>query len=848
MSLLPWQASRPQPGSSTFAALYRHFRRVLALNNQILEMIAELERALGGEYIFDRAFLKSSVAGIIEKGRQVIYHLNTLGGERYSLLYERFTETSDQLTDILAGGPGPFGGQLILAGNILHRDLVHLAGGKGANLGEVINGLKLPSPPLFVLSVTGYRRFMEESGLFAKINALGGEGLEPAAQAARIRELFRAARLPAELARAIKAAVRQLRKQAPAAVGFAVRSSAVGEDGERSFAGQFLTMLNVAAGEVEAACLEVMASRFSERLLRYLGPGTPAEEIPMAVVVQAMVNCRASGVLYTRDPNHPDQECMVVSAGAGPGEAIVAGRESGDRFIVDRHPPFRLRASEIKPQSPGRPAAAPVSTARQQGPLRHGSGAVSLAVLQELAAVGHRLEKRFQWPQDIEWSVDADERLWILQSRPLPLRTAADPGRSEQLGRELRELPVLLDRRGHVCQLGLACGPVVHVSEQTAAESFPVGAVAVSRYASPRLAAIVERASAVLTDIGSPTGHLATIAREYRTPALFGTEVASRLLPEGAEVVVDVEERTVYGGRLELPASLPGSGGVELMAVNAEASLLRRLLRLISPLRLLDPDSPSFRMEHCRTIHDFIRFCHERAVAELISVHASGRLNAGAAALLLQAEIPIRIRLIDVGGGLSDPSPEAVQVSQVASLPFRAWLKGVLRENIWDQEPAPIGARDFLASLTRPLTMLTNPPAYAGENLAILARNYCNLSLRLGYHYNIIDCYLSEAPDDNYIYFRFVGGFAEEGKRVRRAALISRILASLHFKVEQKGDLVIGKAKMLEGPHLENILVHLGELVAFTRQLDVRISDDLVMERLFAEFLHRISSENFPGR
>jgi pyruvate,water dikinase len=848
MSLFSWRDNTSKSGTkSTFTNLYRHFRRVLALNNQILEMIADLERASGGEYIFDQAFLKSSVAGIIEKGRQSIYHLNTLAEDRYTALYEKFTHTSDQLTDILAGGPGPFGGQLVLAGNFLHRDLVHLAGGKGANLGEAMNGLKLPTPPLFVVSVTGYRHFMEENGLFKKINAICGEVLDPVARAGQIHELFHTARLPADLARTINTEVGNLRKQAPANGRFAVRSSAVGEDGKRSFAGQFHTLLNVAARDVEAACLEVMASRFSERLLRYIDADAPAEEAPVAVVVQAMVNCRASGVLYTRDPNNPDQECMVVSAVAGSGEAVVSGLESGDRFVMDRQNPFRLRASDIKTAVLNTRELVIAQTSRQGGPLRRGSGIVSLPVLKQLAEFGHRLEKRFQWPQDIEWCVDSDDRIWILQARPLPLQTDADISRPDQLESALQQLPVLLDKRGHICQLGLACGPVVHVTENTPTETFPVGAVAVSRYATPRLAGIVERASAIVTDIGSPTGHLATIAREYRTPALFGTELGTTLLQEGVEVVVDVEERTIYGGRVDLPPSLRSFGGVEIMAANPEASLLRRLLRLISPLNLLDPDSPSFRMENCRTIHDFLRFCHERSVAELIRFHSSGRAVSGAAPLL-KADMPIRIRLIDVGGGLSEPTTDSVLVSQVASLPFQSFLKGVLQKNAWDQEPAPLGARDFLSSLTKPLTMLTNPPSYAGENLAILAKNYCNLSLRLGYHFNIIDCYLSDAPDDNYIYFRFVGGFAEAGKRVRRAVLISQILASLHFKVEQKGDLVIGKAKMLERSHLENILAHLGELVAFTRQLDVRISDDTVMERLFEDFIQRISSQKFPGR
>jgi pyruvate,water dikinase len=465
---------------------------------------------------------------------------------------------------------------------------------------------------------------------------------------------------------------------------------------------------------------------------------------------------------------------------------------------------------------------------------------VGQAVIRQLAEYGILLEKRFEYPQDIEWCLDTDGGIWILQSRPLRLPLARDGRTPAQLAAELAKLPVLMADRGHICQLGLSGGRVVQVTEETPAESFPVGGVAVSHYASPRLAEIVRRAAAIITDVGSPTSHLATIAREYRTPALFGAEKATSLLPDGVWVMVDVEAQTVYQGKVELPADLPHSGGLMPLPDNREEALLRSLLRLIAPLNLDNPGSPDFRMENCRTIHDFLRFCHERAVAELIGFHTSGRLVSGGGAPLLDTALPIKLRLIDIGRGLAAAGVKRVTVDQVSSMPLRFLLQGLLDDRFWDQEPAPFSIRDLLSGITRPLTMLSNAPAYSGENLAIIADNYCNLSLRLGYHFNIIDCYLSDETDDNHVYFRFVGGFAEPGKRERRAAMIAQVLAGLHFKVELKGDLVLGKVKMLERAHLESILVHLGELVAFTRQLDVKMVDDAAIERFFSEFLGRV--------
>ena len=85
---------------------------------------------------------------------------------------------------------------------------------------------------------------------------------------------------------------------------------------------------------------------------------------------------------------------------------------------------------------------------------------------------------------------------------------------------------------------------------------------------------------------------------------------------------------------------------------------------------------------------------------------------------------------------------------------------------------------------------------------------------------------------------------ADAGKRERRARLIETILAGLYFKVERKGDLVIAKARNLDGQQMERVLGRLGELVGFTRQLDVRMRDEAAIERFFERFLATIRQEN----
>ncbi len=824
-----------------FASLFQRFRRILFLNNRVLEKIGEMEQALGGEYIFDQTFLRQTVASLTERVREVIYTLNALSNDRYPGLYDRFTDISDHLSDLLTGGQGPLGHFAVLDWQQVHRDLDHLVGAKNANLGEIRAHSGLGVPDGFVVTATAYNRFMDENNLFRQIAQIIAADNPVDEQAAKIRTLFEQAKLPRELQEALQKNINGIQRQHGQMVKFAVRSSAIGEDATRSFAGQFLTLLGVPAAQVAEACIQVMASRFTSPVLHYLGPETDVREVPMAISIQVMVTPKTSGVVYTRDPNRPEENTLFISATSGVGAPLVSGKQDTDHYSLGRQYPFPLLASRIRPKN-NTPIGTPIAEDNMEpNNLHPGSSVLNTRQQHKIAEAAMLLEKSFEGPQDIEWALTPAGNLFILQCRQLRMAHKPLPP-AENLAEELRKATVIMADCGHVAQLGVATGRVVHVTPDTLPENFPVNSIAVCHYASPQLSEIVHRAAAIITDIGSPAGHLATIAREFRTPALFGTGNATEILSDGMEVTVDVEEKKVFEG------VIPGLLSLQLtqdepLADYPEMRLLRRLLRLIAPLTLHDPADPGFSEKNCRTFHDILRFCHEKAVETLITMHSSAGVGGKQAwGKILAIPIPIKLRVIDLGGGAVAINADQFIAANISSRPFNALLRGMLNQEAWNREPVPFGFKDLMSSFTRPASMFSHGQHYTGENLAIIAENYCNLSLRLGYHFNVIDTYLSDDPDDNYIYFRFVGGMADEQKRRRRIALIARILSSLHFKMEKQGDLLVGKAKMLAAEHLENILVSLGELIAFTRQLDVRMVDDATVERLFSEFLSRTLS------
>ena len=108
----------------------------------------------------------------------------------------------------------------------------------------------------------------------------------------------------------------------------------------------------------------------------------------------------------------------------------------------------------------------------------------------------------------------------------------------------------------------------------------------------------------------------------------------------------------------------------------------------------------------------------------------------------------------------------------------------------------------------------------------MISRNYTNISLRLGYHFNMIDAYIGPNQNSNYAYFRFMGGVTDATRLSRRARFLADVLANGDFRVEVRGDLVLARLKKLAEDVMKRKLYLLGVLVAYSRQLDVQMGSE----------------------
>lgn len=280
---------------------------------------------------------------------------------------------------------------------------VGLVGGKGANLGELLHLDDVRVPGGFCVTTEAYRHVVSPliEGLLAELAGAADADTDRELGAA-LRSAIEALMLPGELVAAIRDAV----AQRPAGL-WAVRSSATAEDlPTASFAGQQDTYLEIPASDVVAHVARCWASLFTDRAVAYRRQQhLDHRTVSMAVVVQEMVDARASGVMFTSDPVTSNRTVARVEAVAGLGESLVSGQLDPESYEV--------RGDQVSV------TAAP------------GARVLSDADVVRLVQLGRRLEAHFGRPQDVEWCLDEDG-VQIVQSRPIttlfPVPASGDGG------------------------------------------------------------------------------------------------------------------------------------------------------------------------------------------------------------------------------------------------------------------------------------------------------------------------------------------------------------------------------------------------------------------------------------
>jgi pyruvate,water dikinase len=816
--------------------VFAKFRDVLESNNRALELMTDMGEKLGGDYLFDSVYIMNAYGELRSRIAASIESFNLLTGARYDIA-AAFRRVDSMIVKGVGGEPPGFSeeaGRVILLDDITVV-MAREVGGKNYNLSRMRKDLGLPVPEGFAVSAHAYDEFIAHNGIDKMVDAVrAGQGGEE--EIKEIRDHILSGSFPEPLEGAITSALRGLRGRRKEEGFLAVRSSAEEEDGEHSFAGQFETVLNVPIeiGAVKEAYRKVAASLFSASSVAYQRSlGYRIGSIRMAVGCVAMVDTEASGVVFTADPVS-GKETLAIHAAWGLGTLVVGGGVESDLYVMEKGPgaaPELMRTGS-KESMTVRSETGGIKEVETPCEMRR-RACLSAVQAQELAEMALRIEGYFGGPQDIEWALGKDGVFSILQSRPLKIQ--ARRRAAERAGMP-SDHPVLMRDRGHVVQRGVVSGKVHVLKSPDEIDGLPRGAVLVAKNDSPQFVSAMPRLAAIITDTGSPASHMASICREFRIPSVVNTRTATQALRQGQEItlVADDEDRfTVYDGLVE------GIGGQADDARTGIEELLefrrkKYLMRFIAPLHLINPLTDDFTPERCGTIHDILRFMHEKAVQELIC--ASVRASSKGTLKKLVLPVPAGIHVIDIGGGLSPEDSGSVTLQQVACEPLRAVAEGMAHPGLWQSEAVALGAKDFLTSMMRMEDITADGGSSASRNVAVISKEYLNLTVRFGYHFCLLDCYCSKRAANNHVYFRFAGGATDITKRSRRIQLIAEIMKENGFISVSKGDLITARLSGLEREDILSILDLTGRLIAFTRQLDAVLNDDRDIEKYKKEF------------
>lgn len=301
----------------------------------------------------------------------------------------------------------------------LSRQEIPIAGGKGANLGEMTTA-GFPVPPGFVLTTQAYDAFVAQNDLqerimqaVASVHTDDPRSSESAAE--RIQSLFADAVISGDIEEYLLSAYAALSAEA-----VAVRSSATAEDlPSASFAGQQESYLNVRSPEVlRDAVKRCWASLWTARAITYrMRQGIAPDAVSLAVVVQQMVEAEAAGVLFTANPTNGRRDQIVINAAWGLGEAVVGGIVTPDQWVVDKGS-GQVLSQQIAEKNV-MTVYGPQGTTDQPVPeQKRRQSAISNEVVDQLVRHAVQIEEHYQTPMDIEWAV-AHGKIWILQARPI---------------------------------------------------------------------------------------------------------------------------------------------------------------------------------------------------------------------------------------------------------------------------------------------------------------------------------------------------------------------------------------------------------------------------------------------
>ena len=839
-NLFTYWANQAFSPATVMKEKYAAFKSLLEQDKQAHDLMAELEEIYHEQVRVDFSVIEKKYAALSDCVGGIVSSLNRMHPSRYRDLEVFYRKIDGYARQAFDKAPEPTSPPYCLRLNNLSESMLPMVGEKALNLALIEKHFNLPIPAGCIITTNAFYRFIHHNQLISTmdeilsdIDILDTDRLHRQSQ--KLTKMILQSTVPLDVATHIRETFTSVFQGEEFSNRVAVRSSAVGEDSQASFAGQYKTLLNVRKEDLLAAYKTVIASKYSPEALVYrINYGLTDMETPMAVLVVEMIDAVASGIIYTQAPEEPDSETLEVHSITGLGELLVQGAVTPDVFKVrkKREPEIEIKTAGTQ----GRRMILDKYGDLQVETMAIDQGSrvsIDEVSVRTLAAWGMRMEDRAGEPRDIEWCQDKGGRLFLLQSRPLktlqPNASVLECKFDEIANR-------ILVKEGVKASSGVASGPVFVVGNEKDLSQLPKNAVMVTKTASAHYVRFMERISAVVSETGSVAGHFASVAREFGIPTIVNAKEATRRLTTGQTVTVYADEGLVYED--EVP-SLLTNPCIRRRPI-ADSPLSRKLGYLrefISPLRLIDPDAPEFTTVGCRSLHDIIRFAHESGTREMFSI-GDKKFGNNRGARKLVTDIPMLIYLMDVGGGMEDGTTKEKTVvpNKITCTPFHAVWKGLNHPGIqwgqfshynWEEYDKIVMSGGIISAESAQLA-----------SYAVLSEIYLNLNLKFGYHFVILDALCSDNSEENHILFRFNGGGGDDQGRSLRANFLKEVLQQLQFEVSRTSDLVDARMAGAAETTIMEKLDQLGRLLGATRLMDMYLNDADQVEPYVEAFMN----------
>lgn len=443
------------------------------------------------------------------------------------------------------------------------KDDIRKAGGKGANLGEIIK-IGIPVPEGFVVTTSSFDRLIQiynlGKGLQEIIEKTNVDDTTALLQASKkLKGIILSQKMPNEvMSKVIQSyknmsttdAIELNSHEIKEASLVAVRSSATAEDlPTASFAGQQATFLNV-TGEKNLieSIMKCWASLYEPRAIFYRAKHG-ISKASIAVIVQKMIDSKKSGILFTIDPT-TGENVVLIEAIWGLGEAIVGGEVSPDLYKVSKDSGKNPKIIDIQVSNKTKMRVRDyTSNNTVKVDVAHDKATAQVITREEILELtnyGLVLENHYDHPQDIEFAI-SNNKITILQTRPITSKVMKQTEFRELKGKQLL--------KGTGASPGVATGKVRIIMGKGEITKIENGDIIVTTMTSPDLVPGMSKSAAIITDLGGKTCHAAIVSREMGIPAIVGTREATNKLKDRQQITVDAYNGIVYEGKIDLDVS-----------------------------------------------------------------------------------------------------------------------------------------------------------------------------------------------------------------------------------------------------------------------------------------------------